>query len=227
MTADTQAIEESIKIALDAADTATGVTAEFQTIRNDYAKVGGEVRKLYRYTATVFASSLVAAGGAMVVAAMMYYRTLGEMQTANASALEAVVLFAENVDRLITATDGIGTLVEGQGALTDANRATAEVLARYEALIVGQPAALVAADRADERVQRASALAVVDLAVAVAIEARGHGRLVIPRHQRAALEVAHEGEKIATSLGCIELLLGEHLLHRRADPGVERLVALL
>ena len=193
MTADTQAIEESIKIALDAADTATGVTAEFQTIRNDYAKVGGEVRKLYRYTATVFASSLVAAGGAMVVAAMMYYRTLGEMQTANASALEAVVLFAENVDRLITATDGIGTLVEGQGALTDANRATAEVLARYEALIVGQPAALVAALAAEEP-EAPGALVAMEGRVMTALETALAAQAADLAALRASLEKPAEAE---------------------------------
>jgi hypothetical protein len=193
MTADTQAIEESIKIALDAADTATGVTAEFQTIRSDYAKVGGEVRKLYRYTATVFASSLVAAGAAMVVATMMYYRTLGEMQTANTSALEAVILFAENVDRLITATDGISALGEGQRRQTEANQATTEVLARYETLIAGQPAALVAALAAEDP-EAPGALVAMEGRLREALETALAAQAADIAALRAALETPAESE---------------------------------
>ena len=61
MSEDTKAIEESIKIALDAADAATNVTAEFETIRKQNEATAREVKKVYRYAIAVFASSMIGA----------------------------------------------------------------------------------------------------------------------------------------------------------------------
>ena len=145
MSEDTKAIEESIKIALDAADAATNVTAEFETIRKQNEATAREVKKVYRYAIAVFASSMIGAAAVLVLAALMYYRTLSEMQTANNTSLEALVIFAENVDKLVGAVNGVEGLDDGQAEIAAAVGAGTEVLARIETALAGQPEAISAA----------------------------------------------------------------------------------
>lgn len=142
MSEDTKAIEESIKIALDAADAATNVTAEFETIRKQNEATAREVKKVYRYAIAVFASSMIGAAAVLVLAALMYYRTLSEMQTANNTSLEALVIFAENVDKLVGAVGGVELLDDGQAEIAAAVGAGTEVLARIETALAAQPQAV-------------------------------------------------------------------------------------
>ena len=102
-------VEDSIKTALDAADTAITVTREFDQVRNDYAKTRAEVKLINRQVITVFVSSLVASTLAVAAGGLIYFRTLTEMETTNATSLEALVIFAENVDRLTAATTEANT----------------------------------------------------------------------------------------------------------------------
>lgn len=117
-------IEDSIKTALDAADTAITVTREFDEVRNDYNKARVEVKALNKQVLIVFISSLVASVIAVSAAGLIYFRTMSEMETTNATSLEALVIFAQNVDRLAAATtqanaqaETIASLVAGTEAL--------------------------------------------------------------------------------------------------------------
>ena len=133
MSAQTKAVEEGIKIALDAADAATNVTDEFARIKQDYAAVEGEVQKLYKNAVIVFASSAVASILAVVVAAMMYYRTIETMETSNNTSLEALVIFAENVDKLALATSSLDDAMTKQSELADEIAVAKEMIAEIEA----------------------------------------------------------------------------------------------
>ena len=48
------AMQESIKIALDAADAATDVTSEYKRIKNEYIKAEQKVKEIHKYTTIVF-----------------------------------------------------------------------------------------------------------------------------------------------------------------------------
>lgn len=133
----TPTIEDSIKTALDAADTAITVTREFDQIRTDYTKTRVEVKAVNRQVMIVFISSLVATVLAVAVAGLIYFRTMSEMQTTNATSLEGLVIFAENVDRLAAATteanaqaEQIASLVAGTEAL---QAMMGDVVARLDA----------------------------------------------------------------------------------------------
>lgn len=115
----TPTIEDSIKTALDAADTAITVTREFDQVRNDYAKTRVEVKAINRQMMIVFISSLVASVIAVAAAGLIYYRTMSEMQTTNATSLEALVIFAENVDRLALATSEANAQAERIAGVVD------------------------------------------------------------------------------------------------------------
>lgn len=98
-------IEQSIKLALSAADTATNVAGEFNKIARDYGDVERGAKKILRMTTTVFISAAIATVGALTFSAMMHNRTLTEMETANNTSLEALVIFAENIEKLNEVTD--------------------------------------------------------------------------------------------------------------------------
>ena len=133
MSSDIKSVEDSIKIALDAADVATNVTDEFARITKDYSAVESEVKKIYRSATIVFVSSVAASLIAVVVASMMYYRTMESMETANNTSLEALVIFAENVDKLAASTTTLDEAMQEQEKLMTAAEDANEALARIEA----------------------------------------------------------------------------------------------
>ena len=55
------AMQESIKIALDAADAATDVTSEYKRIKNEHIKAEQKVKEIHKYTTIVFSSSIATA----------------------------------------------------------------------------------------------------------------------------------------------------------------------
>jgi len=132
MTSDTKAIEESIKIALDAADAATNVTDEFAQIAKNYSAVEDKVKKMHKNSTIVFVSSAAASLIAVLVASMMYYRTMETMETSNNTSLEALVIFAENVDKLSMATSALETALDEQDQLLETTVAANETLERIE-----------------------------------------------------------------------------------------------
>ena len=67
----TPTIEDSIKTALDDADTAITVTREFDQVRGDYAKTRTEVKAVNRQIMIVFISSLVASVMAVAAAGLI------------------------------------------------------------------------------------------------------------------------------------------------------------
>lgn len=142
MTTSTDAIEESIKIALDAADTATSVTAEFETIRAKYDTARNEVKKVNRHALGIFASSVIAILISVGAAGFMYYRTLGEMQQSNTTTLEALLIFAENVDKLVLAVEKFDTLEDTNAKLLSALQSTTASLDGLSASITAQPDAV-------------------------------------------------------------------------------------
>lgn len=109
-------VEDSIKIALDAADTATSAASELDSIRSENQKVRAEMKKVYRNMVLLMLSAFAGAAGSIFLASLMYYNALSEMKTANNTSLEALVIFAENVDKLAAATatvENLGTKIDG------------------------------------------------------------------------------------------------------------------
>ena len=54
MTQQLNAMQESIKIALDAADAATDVTSEYKRIKNEYLKTEQKMKEIHKYTTIIF-----------------------------------------------------------------------------------------------------------------------------------------------------------------------------
>ena len=51
-------VQESIKIALDAADAATDVTSEYNKIKNENKKLEASVKQVHKFTTIIFGISM-------------------------------------------------------------------------------------------------------------------------------------------------------------------------
>ena len=79
MNAEYNVRQESIKIALDAADAATDVTSEFNKRQTRQQKAEASVKNVHRYTVIIFASSMLAAVAALLFAGLIYFRTMADL----------------------------------------------------------------------------------------------------------------------------------------------------
>ena len=94
MSTEYNAVQESIKIALDAADAATDVTSEYNKTKREHKKLEASVKSVHRFSIIIFGSSMVAAVAALLFAGMIYFRTMSELSTMTTTSREALVVFA-------------------------------------------------------------------------------------------------------------------------------------
>ena len=121
MTTEYNAVQESIKIALDAADAATDVTSEYNKTKREHKKLEASVKSVHRYSIIIFASSMVAAVAALLFASMIYFKTMSELNTMTTTSREALVLFAENVDGVNDSLSKMKAALDTQETLVGQN----------------------------------------------------------------------------------------------------------
>ena len=135
MSTDYNAVQESIKIALDAADAATDVTAEYNKIRRDHKKLENSMNQSQRFISIIFASSVAAALAALVFAGLIYFRTLSELTTMTTTSREALIVFAENVDNMNSSLEKLETSLETQTKLVSLNETLIDELSSLKQVI--------------------------------------------------------------------------------------------
>ena len=122
MSSDLSTIEESIKIALDAADAATDITSEYSKIKRENKKLEAKVKEIHRYTTIIFGSSMVAAVIAIGFSSVIYFRSMSDLSVMTTTNREALVIFAENVDGLKESTQNLQTAMDNQVLIQDQNK---------------------------------------------------------------------------------------------------------
>ena len=115
------AMQESIKIALDAADAATDVTSEYKRIKNEYLKAEQKVKEIHKYTTIVFSSSIATAIIAIILTGLLYFKSLSELEEMTSTSKEALVVFAENVENVNKAVDNMNSSLSKHTDLVNAN----------------------------------------------------------------------------------------------------------
>ena len=128
MSSDLSTIEESIKIALDAADAATDVTSEYNKVKREHKKLETKVKQIHRYTTIIFGSSMIAAIVAMIFSSVLYFRSMSDLGVMTTTNREALVIFAENVDDLKDNVKALSAAMESQVALEKQNAKLVEEL---------------------------------------------------------------------------------------------------
>ena len=121
MSTEYNAVQESIKIALDAADAATDVTSEYNKTKREHKKLEASVKSVHRFSIIIFGSSMVAAIAALLFAGMIYFRTMSELTTMTTTSREALVVFAENVEGVNDSLDKMKSALQTQQTLVGQN----------------------------------------------------------------------------------------------------------
>ena len=125
-------VQESIKIALDAADAATDVTAEYNKIKSENRKLEASVKNIHKYTTIIFAVSILAAVIGLSLTALIYSRTMNELSAMTNTSREALVVFAENVDGVKNALESLEVGIEEQGRILETNNSLIESINNLE-----------------------------------------------------------------------------------------------
>ncbi len=115
------AMQESIKIALDAADAATDVTSEYKRIKNEYIKAEQKVKEIHKYTTIIFSSSIATAVVAIILTGLLYFKSLSELEDMTSTSREALVVFAENVEKVNEAVENMNSSLASHSDLVNAS----------------------------------------------------------------------------------------------------------
>lgn len=107
-------IEESITVALDAADTAATVTEEFNGIKEQFEVVNIQAKRIYQSVLIIFVSSIIAACVSGIAAFTIYFKSLSELDTSNRMSIESIAIFTERVGALEAAMATIDTNTKNQ-----------------------------------------------------------------------------------------------------------------
>ena len=120
-----QAVEDSINVALDAADTATNVAEEFNGIKEQFEVVNIQAKRIYQSVSIIFISSITAATAAILIGTLIYYKNLSTVKENSAMALEAVAVLVESMSELEA---GLGLVEENLANQTQIK----EILSKME-----------------------------------------------------------------------------------------------
>ena len=90
-------LADSVQIALDAADTATGVTEEFNSIKEQFEVVNIQAKRIHQSVTIIFVSAIAAAIISLAAGFLMYYKSLSTLQTNSNMAIESIAIFTERV----------------------------------------------------------------------------------------------------------------------------------
>ena len=115
------AMQERIKIALDAADAATDVTSEYKRIKNEYLKAEQKVKEIHKYTTILFSSSIATSKIAIILTGLLFFKSLSELEEMTSTSKEALVVFAENVENVNKAVDDMNSSLSKHTDLVNAN----------------------------------------------------------------------------------------------------------
>ena len=106
------AVQESIKLALDAADAATDVTSEYNTVRKQHKNLEDKVKQIHKYTTVVFVSSIVSGIFVVIVSAFLFMQGSSKLDTMTETSREALVVFAENVDSVNKSLESLNKAIK-------------------------------------------------------------------------------------------------------------------
>ena len=107
-------LADSVQIALDAADTATGVTEEFNSIKEQYEVVNIQAKRIHQSVTIIFVSAIAAAMISLAAGFLMYYKSLSTLQTNSTMAQESIAIFIERVDALEQSVKTVETNTQNQ-----------------------------------------------------------------------------------------------------------------
>lgn len=184
-------LDESIQIALDAADASMDVTAEFERISSQFSVTADATERLAKTSRIALASGLGVAVLAVVVMGFVWQRSASGLERLTATNAELLTILAENVDDL---GSGIQSVVELEQKIDDAN----ELMVEMQIKLDGLTGALAQVDDIQAQlVQLSAGLAQVETVDAAA--------------ERTEAQTAAFGDRIATLNGELAMNVSTNL----------------
>ena len=127
-----EAVQESIKLALDAADAATDVTSEYNNVRKAHAKLEAQVKQIHKYTTIVFISSIISGLLVIAISAFLFMQSSDKLSNMTETSREALVVFAENVDGVNSSLKNLDLAIKKQGDLLAVNQKLVSTMNKIE-----------------------------------------------------------------------------------------------
>ena len=127
-----EAVQESIKLALDAADAATDVTSEYNKVKKAHAILEAKVKQIHKYTSVVFVSSIVSGLVVIAVSAILFMQSSNKLSNMTETSREALVVFAENVDGVNASLKNLDLAIKKQGDLLTINKSLVSTIDKVE-----------------------------------------------------------------------------------------------
>ena len=127
-----EAVQESIKLALDAADAATDVTSEYNKVKKAHSILEAKVKQIHKYTTVVFVSSIASGLVVIAVSAFLFMQSSNKLSNMTETSREALVVFAENVDGVNASLKNLDMAIKEQGDLLAINQKLVDTLGQIE-----------------------------------------------------------------------------------------------
>jgi len=143
MSSELNSVQESIKLALDAADAATDVTSEYSQVKREHKKLEQKVSQIHRYTTMTFVTAMVTAVVCLIFSATLYFQTISQLKAMSDTNLEGVVVFSENIQELNGVLEELNSALAQQSELVALNRESSEKMTEMMALISSSSTAMM------------------------------------------------------------------------------------
>jgi hypothetical protein len=143
MAGELNSVQESIKLALDAADAATDVTSEYSQVKREHKKLESKVSQIHRYTTITFVTGIVAAVIALTFSASLYFKSIAELKLMTTTNREGLIVFSENIEKLNTVLAELQVSLEKQEELVKLNRESTAHIAELNDVMASGTAKIV------------------------------------------------------------------------------------
>ncbi len=107
-------LADGIEVALDASETASKVTKEYNSVKDQFEVVNIQAKRIYQSVSIIFGSAILAAIISIAAGLLVYYKALGTLQTNSNMAIESLAIFTENVSSLDKSIKTVETNTENQ-----------------------------------------------------------------------------------------------------------------
>ena len=144
MASEFNSVQESIKLALDAADAATDVTSEYSQVKRDHKKLEKKVSQIHRYTTTTFVSAISAAVIALAFSATLYFKSISELKLMTTTNRQGLIVFSENIETLNNVLAELKVSLSKQEELINLNRESASQIGELKKVMAEGSASIVA-----------------------------------------------------------------------------------
>ena len=144
MAGELNSVQESIKLALDAADAATDVTSEYSQVKRDHKKLEKKVSQIHRYTTITFVSAISAAVIALAFSATLYFKSISELKLMTTTNRQGLIVFSENIETLNNVLAELKVSLSKQEELIRLNRESTSQIGELKKVMAEGSASIVA-----------------------------------------------------------------------------------